>query len=159
MAKRSITEKVVFHCSATKPGQDIGIAQIREWHLARGFSDVGYHFVIRRNGRIEPGRDLQDIGAHAVGHNSTTVGVCMVGGLDANGKEHQHNPDMFTDAQWESARLVVQLLRAIYPSVKVLGHRDLSPDLNMDGHITPNEWQKSCPGFDAALMFPEKVAA
>jgi N-acetylmuramoyl-L-alanine amidase len=155
MAKRTITDKIVVHCSATKPGVDIGVSEIREWHLARKFSDVGYHFVIRRNGRIEPGRDLQEIGAHAVGHNSTTVAVCMVGGLDAFGKEQQHDPAMFTDAQWTAARKTVNFLREIYPDAKVCGHRDLSPDKNMDGKITPNEWLKSCPGFDAALMFGE----
>lgn len=155
MTKRVRTDRIVIHCSATKPGQDIGVADIREWHLAKGWADVGYHFVIRRNGRIEPGRDLQEVGAHVAGHNSTTVAVCMVGGLDAYGNEQQHDPNMFTEAQWVTARKAVNFLRELYPEAKVCGHRDFSPDRNMDGKISPDEYLKSCPGFDVALMFGE----
>jgi len=152
--KRARTDKIVIHCSATRPGQDIGADEIREWHIAKKYADIGYHFVIRRNGRIEVGRGLEEVGAHVLGHNVTSVGVCMVGGLDEHGNEHHHNPGMFTDAQWASLRLLVQVLRIIYPGARVCGHRDLSPDKNMDGRITPDEWLKTCPGFDVARMFP-----
>lgn len=153
MTKRTSTTYIVVHCSATGPGQRIGAADIREWHLAKGWSDIGYNFVVRRDGAVELGRDLQEVGAHVAGHNSTSVGVCMVGGLNAQGEAPTQDPAMFTPQQWTSMRMLITFLRAIYPHAIVLGHRDLSPDKNMDGHVTPDEWLKSCPGFDAAAMF------
>lgn len=160
MALRTQTDLIVFHCSATAPFQDVGRLQIEEWHLARGFSSIGYHFVIRRNGVIELGRDLREIGAHAEGHNSNSVAVCMVGGLDYGRAPLMYSSpdarptDGYTPEQWESARKLVAVLRLIYPAAKVCGHRDLSPDENHDGKIQPREWLKSCPGFDAAQLFP-----
>lgn len=153
MTKRTSTNYIVVHCSATGPGQRIGAQDIREWHLARKFSDIGYHFVVRRDGGVELGRDLQEVGAHVVGHNTTSVGVCMVGGLNALGETPIQDVAMFTPQQWTSMRMLITFLRSIYPQAIVLGHRDLSPDKNMDGRITPDEFLKSCPGFDAAAMF------
>lgn len=148
MTKRIQTIYVVWHCSASRPGHDIGAREIREWHLAKGWSDIGYALVIRRDGTIEPGRALDAIGAHVAGHNSDSVGICMVGGLDAEGKPFASRPDLFTPAQWDSARVVYELMRRMYSHAEHLGHRDLSPDLNGDGKIAQGEWLKTCPGFD-----------
>mgnify|MGYP001441377098 CR=1 FL=1 len=82
MQPRAKTDYIVVHCSATKPSMDIGSEKIRDWHVnERGWRDIGYHKVIRRNGEIEDGRDIRDSGAHAAGYNSKSVGVCMVGGM------------------------------------------------------------------------------
>lgn len=148
MTRRTQTNFIVVHCSATKPSQHITIQTVREWHIARGWGDVGYHFFIRRDGVIEAGRHPDQVGAHVSGHNTDTVSICMAGGLDENGKAFLDSPELFTLAQWESARLLVGALKRMYPSARILGHRDLSPDLNHDGKITPNEYLKSCPGFD-----------
>lgn len=73
-------KKIIVHCSATREGQDIGIDTIREWHVNdRGWSDIGYHYVIRRNGEIEKGRPDDIAGAHARGVNQTSIGVVWVG--------------------------------------------------------------------------------
>lgn len=154
MAVRQMTNLIVLHCSATRRAQDIGRQQLEEWHLARGFSSIGYHFVIRRNGDLEAGRPLEEIGAHVEGFNSRSVGVCMVGGLDDAGQPFANEPDQFTAAQWQTARTVIAFLRKLYPLARVCGHRDLSPDANNDGKIQPREWLKTCPGFDAAMLFP-----
>jgi N-acetyl-anhydromuramyl-L-alanine amidase AmpD len=151
--KRTGTDLIVFHCSATKPSQHIGRAQIEEWHVARGFSSIGYHFVITRAGDLELGRPLEEIGAHVEGYNGRSVGVCMVGGLDERGGALQNAPNQFTAAQWATAKIVVAFLRRLYPEARVCGHRDLSPDKNHDGKIEPREWLKTCPGFDAAMQF------
>jgi len=153
MAQRKLTDLIVFHCSATRPNQHIGRETLEEWHLSRGFSSIGYHFVITRAGDLQLGRPLEDIGAHVQGFNANSVGVCMIGGLDANGHELVHAPDQFTPAQWRTAKTLVAFLRSVYPAARVCGHRDLSPDTNRDGRIEQREWLKSCPGFDASAMF------
>lgn len=112
---------------------DIGAATIKRWHLDRGWSDIGYHFVIRRNGQLEKGRALETPGAHVEGHNTTTIGICLVGGLDANGK-----PEMnYTKEQMAQLFAVVAQLKHSYPSAVVLGHRDF-PAVS-----------KACPCFSA----------
>lgn len=154
MANRQRTDFIVFHCSATKPSQHIGKEQIEEWHLSRGFSSIGYHFVITRAGDLQLGRPLEEIGAHVQGFNANSVGICMVGGLDERGLELVNAPQMFTPDQWATAHDLVAMLRHVYPSAKIKGHRDFSPDTNKDGRIEQREWLKTCPGFDAAQQFP-----
>lgn len=136
---------IVVHCSATKPSQDIGVAEIREWHLQRGWSDIGYHLVIRRNGERENGRPMDQPGAHAKGYNFRSLGVCMVGGINEQTGAPESN---FTWQQLRRLHSVLVMLTCQYPRAEVLGHRDLSPDVNHDGIITPDEWMKECPCFD-----------
>jgi N-acetylmuramoyl-L-alanine amidase len=134
MAKRTRTNHIVLHCSATRGIQDVGVKEIRSWHKAKGWRDVGYHFVIRRNGKVELGRPERDIGSHVQGYNTASVGICMVGGLDDKTWRPSNN---FTAAQWKAlATLVAQLVKR-YPAAKVLGHRDFP------------RVQKACPCFDA----------
>ena len=77
---RRITE-IIVHCSATCEGKDFGAGDINVWHIARGFDCIGYHYVVRLDGTVERGRDEQRIGAHCVGHNAMSIGVCYIGGL------------------------------------------------------------------------------
>lgn len=152
-AKRLQTKYVVWHCSATRPDRDLGADEIRRWHTlpkpaGQGWSDIGYALVIRRDGTIEAGRPLDDQGAHVQGYNDISLGICLVGGLDAAGKSHASRPDLFTAAQWETARCVYQFMRRLYPGAQHLGHRDLSPDKDGDGKVEPTEWLKDCPCFD-----------
>ena len=82
MEPRASTDYIVIHCSATKPSMDIGAEIIKDWHVnERGWRDIGYHKVIKRNGDVEDGRDIRDSGAHAAGYNSKSVGLCMGGGM------------------------------------------------------------------------------
>jgi len=127
---------------------DIGAKKIRQWHKLRGWSDIGYHYVIRRDGRIELGRPIEQVGAHVKGHNSDSIGVCMVGGLDED-LEVTTKPAVNFGAQWESLEIIVRFLKSIWPNAEVLGHRDLSPDTDGDGTVEPSEWLKQCPCFDA----------
>lgn len=149
MTRRSETKNIVVHCSATRPQLDIGRREIREWHIAKGWADIGYAAVIRRNGLVEFGRHFDDIGAHVMGHNSTSVGVCLVGGLYPDGSEAVDDfVNLYTAEQGHALAELLTLLEAAYPSATILGHRDLSPDKDHDGKIEPQEWLKSCPGFD-----------
>lgn len=143
---RRRTDTIVIHCSATRPAQDIGADEIREWHMSapNNWRDIGYAAVIRRNGTIEFGRHFDDVGAHVYGFNTRSVGVCLVGGLDENGEPACN----FTDAQKDALGPLVLVLRMAYPTAQVLGHRDLSPDLDGDGIVERQEWLKACPCFD-----------
>lgn len=144
MTERKKTTYIVVHCSATPPTMNIGADTIRLWHKEKGWSDIGYHLVIRRDGSIDPGRELKTIGAHVAGYNAVSVGVCLIGGVDAHNKPE----DNFTPEQYKALKNVLRLLRADYPKALIVGHRDLSPDKNGDGTISPDEWLKACPSFD-----------
>ena len=147
---RKINE-IIIHCSATKEGKDYTVEQIDKMHQARGFKEVGYHFIVYRDGTIHRGRSLLKIGAHCLNHNSFSIGICYIGGLDADGKPK----DTRTDAQREALRTLVLMFKEIYPDAKVLGHRDTSPDKNGNGIIEKTEWLKACPCFDVAQWFNE----
>jgi len=148
MNTRRKTRYIVIHCSATRAGSDIGADEIRDWHVNdNGWSDIGYHAVIRRDGEIEFGRPFDAVGSHVKGHNYQSVGVCMVGGLDDDGKPE----DNFTPAQLKSLVAIVATLEFAYPGAEVLGHRDLSPDIDGDGLVEKEEWLKDCPCFDVKL--------
>ncbi len=129
---RTNTDYIIVHCSDTYPAQDIGVDEIRRWHMDKGWRDVGYHFVIRRDGTVENGRDLDDIGAHARGVNRASVGICLVGG-----KSRLRGADSnFTRAQFKALERLLDSMHRQYPGATVLGHRDL-PGV-----------AKACPCFD-----------
>ena len=147
------SDAIVIHCSATRAGQNIGKKEITQMHLQRGFSTIGYNYVVRLDGTVEVGRSLQIDGAHCnskgfsgVSYNKHSIGICYVGGLDAHGKAS----DTRTPAQKKALRELIAKLVKEYDIKEVLGHRDTSPDLDGDGIVEPNEWTKMCPCFDAA---------
>ena len=150
-------DAIVIHCSATRAGQDVRAADIDKWHKERGFSEIGYHYVIDLDGTVEFGRLLPKDGANCntaglsgLSYNKHSIGICYIGGLDANG-----NPaDTRTDAQKLAMHELVLRLMEKYPIVEVIGHRDASPDKNGDGVISRNEWIKQCPCFDVKSEFP-----
>ena len=131
-------DKIIVHCSATPEGRDVTVHTIRKWHVKeRGFSDIGYHWVIDIHGVLHKGRHESKSGAHAKGHNSRSIGVCYVGGVDAS-----MNPkDTRTDAQKETLRCLLIDLLIRYPNAVIIGHRDLS--------------SKSCPSFDAKTEYAD----
>lgn len=129
---RKITHLVV-HCSATKPSVPVDAKMIDRWHRERGFLKIGYHFVIKRDGTVETGRDLTEPGAHVAGHNATTVGICLAGGLNEKTGKSENN---FTDEQFKSLVGVLSQLLDLFPEAEVLGHRDF-PGV-----------AKDCPCFD-----------
>ncbi|MFA0142564.1 N-acetylmuramoyl-L-alanine amidase [Vibrio kanaloae] len=121
---------ITVHCSATPSEQDVHVADIRRWHKKRGWRDVGYHFVIRRNGDVELGRPLSQTGAHVKGHNKGNIGVCMVGGCNSELQPE----DNFTLAQ----------RKALFGLVTALQEQFLISDENVKGH---KDWgvNKACP--------------
>ena len=138
-------DSIIIHCSATRAGQDLTAKDIDRMHRARGFSQIGYNYVIRIDGAVEKGRSLAVDGAHC-----NSVGICYIGGLDANGKP----ADTRTIAQKAALRELVAKLCKEYEIIEVLGHRDTSPDLDESGEVEPKEYIKSCPCFDVRSEFP-----
>lgn len=158
---------VVIHCSATPSGKWLGVQPwpqhrispnkvIDAWHAARGFARspqaraafhpelaaIGYHHVIDIDGAVYPGRHASEVGAHVAGHNANSIGICMVGGAEPVAA--------YTTLQWMALATLVRTLLQAHPGARVVGHRDLSPDLNHDGTVGPNEWLKTCPGFSVS---------
>lgn len=131
---RAKTDFIAIHCSATRPSQDIGAADINQMHRKRGFACIGYHYVIRRDGKIELGRPQNQIGAHVENWNSVSVGICMVGGVSE--KDINVPENNFTDAQWLSLKALLAGLKKDYPKAHIQGHRDFP------------KVAKACPSFD-----------
>ena len=131
-----IIKEIIVHCSASPEGKDFAVLDIKKWHLERGFSDIGYHYVIYRDGSINKGRDESKIGAHCTGHNSYSIGVCYVGGVAKDGKTAK---DTRTDAQKKSLLSLLRNLKMKYPQASIHSHRDYA--------------NKACPSFDATKEY------
>lgn len=131
-------KNIVIHCSATPGDQEVTAKDIDRWHRQRGMRKIGYHFVIKLDGTVEKGRDLSEAGAHVQGHNSFTIGICLVGGISPKTKKAK---DTYTKAQWASLETLVKQLKQTYRNAAVVGHRDF-PGV-----------KKDCPCFDAAAWW------
>ena len=142
---------IVVHCSATRADRDFTENDLEVSHRHRGFNGAGYHFYIRKNGDIKNTRPLEKPGAHALGYNARSIGICYEGGLDV-----RYRPaDTRTEWQKHSLRVLIRTLLMDYPGCRVCGHRDLSPDRNGDGRISPEEWVKECPCFEVTSKLYE----
>lgn len=134
-SNRNIKE-IIVHCTATKEGINQTVEQIRKYHTAkppmgRGWSDIGYHYVIYLDGSIHEGRNVNIAGAHCTNHNAYSIGVVYVGGLDSKGK----SKDTRTPAQKTALLALLKNLKKFYPNAKIYGHRDFA--------------NKDCPCFNA----------
>ena len=127
--------KIIIHCTATKEGQFVDIAEVTKWHKARGFNTIGYHYLIGLNGEVWEGRKEGIVGAHTEGLNAKSIGICYVGGLDASLKPK----DTRNTKQKESLIKLVNELKKKYPQATVHGHNEFS--------------KKACPCFDVSKEF------
>lgn len=132
---RTITE-IIVHCSATAEGRPFTVADIDRWHRERGFRKIGYHYVIYLDGSVHAGRSGAETGAHCLGHNAHSIGVCYIGGCAADGRTPK---DTRTPQQKAALTALLRELRRRYPGAKVHGHRDFAA--------------KACPSFDATAEY------
>lgn len=138
---REKTDFIAIHCSATGPKQDFGAADIDKWHRAKGWKCIGYHYVIRRNGTVEEGREETTIGAHVENWNSVSIGICMVGGVDADDPKKAVNN--FTPEQFASLKQLLVDLKIRYPSAIIQGHRDFPKVAKACPCFSVAEWLKT----------------
>lgn len=133
MGMMRVIKRLFIHSSATPPDMDIGADTIRGWHIGeRGWSDIGYHFIIRRDGTIERGRPIERTGAHTYRHNHDSVGVCMIGGVDRDNKPDNN----FTDLQFAALYDLCTAFGQVFDGLGIYGHRDADS-------------RTQCPSFDA----------
>ena len=138
---RKINE-IIVHCAATREGRDFTVEDITRWHKARGFATIGYHYVIYRDGSIHEGRPLEQIGAHCVGHNKHSIGICYIGGCASDGKTPK---DTRTPEQKEALLSLLRRLKARFPNATIHGHRDFAA--------------KACPSYDAFREYRQLALA
>lgn len=129
-------DQIILHCTATPEGEDYTVEQIRQMHLARGFSDVGYHFIIGRDGKVHAGRPEAIAGAHCTGHNTRSIGVSLVGGCPARTVKdwNKKSKDTRTAAQRAALEKLVKELLGRYSGATVHGHNEFA--------------NKACPSFN-----------
>lgn len=131
---------IVIHCSATPEGRDVKVEDINRWHLDRGWSSIGYHYVIELDGSVKKGRPIEKAGAHARGYNANSIGICYVGGMN---KQYTEPKDTRTKEQNASLVKLVFELKAKYniDNSHIIGHNQISP--------------KACPSFDVKQWLEE----
>ena len=134
MIERKETKYIVIHCADTPADMDIGVETIRKWHVEeRGWDDVGYHYIIKRDGKIEPGRDVKVQAAHARAVNGKSVGICLVG-----------RGDNFTEDQFFALHNLINTLNSMYDDLEIIGHSDVEPK------------KPHCPGFNVKEWVQEE---
>lgn len=133
---RQINE-IIVHCTATKEGQNFKVDDINRWHKQRGWNMIGYHYVVYLDGTIHQGRSEDQIGAHCLKHNTNSIGVVYVGGLDTEGRPK----DTRTEAQKKGLRQILTELKRKYPKASIHSHKDFAP--------------KACPSFDATKEYKD----
>lgn len=134
--KRKATTHIVVHSSATRPSMNWGVREINAEHRKRGYLGVGYHVIIKRDGTAEEGRPYDTVGAHTKGHNSTSIGICLIGGV--NDKLEADNN--FTPAQFKTLDIVLQGLENKWPEATICGHRDMQGTATLCPSFEVRDW-------------------
>lgn len=124
-------DKIIVHCSATPEGRHTTVEEIKQWHLQRGWKDIGYHYVIYLDGTIHRGRPEEVVGAHCSGYNKNSIGVCYIGGVAKDGKTPK---DTRTEGQKRALREILNRLKRDYPKATLHGHNEFA--------------NKACPSFN-----------
>lgn len=138
VSRRTIN-RIIVHCTATPEGRVETVESVRRMHKAKGWADIGYHYLIGLNGERWNGRNVNLVGAHCEGYNANSIGVCYVGGCDKNMKDK----DTRTDKQKAALIALLKDLRKLYPKAKIVSHRDL------------DRKGKACPSFDATNEYKD----
>ena len=131
--------KIVLHCSATPEGRDVSVETIKQWHLDRGWSDIGYHYVIDLKGNLHEGRPVERQGAHVRGLNKNSIGICYVGGLSSK----MAPKDTRTEFQKGRLNSFIMELMDKYPEATLHGHNEFS--------------SKACPSFDVQEEYKDII--
>ena len=131
-------DKVIVHCTATPEGRYTTVEDVRRWHKVQGWSDIGYHYIVYLDGTVHEGRPVELVGAHCKGHNTGSIGIAYVGGIDAI---HLQAKDTRTIEQKIALVDMLSYFKTAYPTVRIYGHRDFAT--------------KACPSFDAKTEYKD----
>jgi len=144
-----LISEIIVHCTATQPkwmddhSTRDKVAEVRQWHMRdRGWKDIGYHFLIDRDGTLALGRPVDQVGAHTQGHNTGTIGVSLFGGFGSAATDKFS--DNFTPEQDKALRALIAKLCNTYKVTKVSGHNEYA--------------SKACPGFNVMKWFKKETA-
>ena len=129
-------DKIILHCSATREGQHISVDTMRQWHLKRGWKDIGYHYVIYIDGSVHKGRPIEQVGSHTIGQNTGSIGICYVGGVEKDGKTPK---DTLNELQETAMVNLIKALREEYGDMTLHGHNEFAA--------------KACPSFKVYEKF------
>jgi N-acetylmuramoyl-L-alanine amidase len=129
-------DKIILHCSATREGQHITVDTIRQWHLKRGWRDIGYHYVIYIDGSVHTGRPIEQVGAHTSGQNTGSIGICYIGGVEKDGKTPK---DTLNELQETAMVNLIKALREEHGALSLHGHNEYAA--------------KACPSFKVYEKF------
>ena len=135
MDKREITDTIVIHCTQTPADMDVDVEKVTQWHKQRGFDTIGYHYLIKRDGTLQLGRDEDVVGAHAVAVNGTSIGICMIGGSNKNG-DWENN---FLPEQFDTLKQIVETLKDKYNIERIIGHYEVD-DVKKCPSFNVKEW-------------------
>lgn len=138
-SKRRI-DWIIVHCSDTPEGRNDTVEDIRRWHKAKGWSDIGYHYVVYLDGSVHDGRNVDKIGAHCENYNYNSIGICYIGGKTVDMKS---NKDTRTPKQKEALLRLLRELRKLYPTAKIVGHKDLDKKGKTCPNFNPKEEYKN----------------
>ena len=128
--------KVIVHCTATPECRHTTVEDVRRWHLDRGWSDIGYHYLVYLDGTVHEGRPIEIQGAHTKGQNKNSIGIAYVGGID---KDTFKPKDTRTDEQKEALVDMLEFFKIAYPEITIHGHNEFA--------------SKACPCFDAKTEY------
>jgi N-acetylmuramoyl-L-alanine amidase len=123
--------KIILHCSATPEGRHTTVEDIRLWHKQRGWSDIGYHYVVYLDGTVHEGRPIERSGAHVKSYNKNSIGICYIGGVDKNNLKAK---DTRTPEQIMALDLLIGSLLDDFKGATLHGHNEFA--------------NKACPSFD-----------
>ncbi len=142
LKKRQKTDYIVIHCSKTSQTEDIGINELKAKFIDEGWSDIGYHYVIRRDGTLEEGREVESVGGHLFGWDSVCLGICLVGGIGSNNNNTETTN--YTEAQTRSLIELLVKLREKYDSA-ICSPFDFPGVTDSSPYFDVKEWVKTIP--------------
>lgn len=146
---------IVLHCTAGPQDQKVSVI-LDYWKRVMKWKTPGYHFLIEADGTIHNLVPIEKISNGVAGHNSDSIHIAYIGGVEVLRKKNAKGQvinvlgkpiDNRTDAQIAAQVMLLKKYKAMFPTAKIVGHRDFSPDKNRDGIISPDEWSKACPSF------------
>ena len=140
---------IAIHCSATKENDTLTEMELEKSHRQRGLNGTGYHYYIRKNGDIKNTRPIRKPGAHARGHNTSSIAICYEGGLN------RHGVPKDTRTEWQKHSMIVLLKTLLidFPKCHICGHRDLPQMADDNLQVEPESWLEECPCFDTAREY------